>query len=54
MHVDMCATCVNAVLTSPGGFEGVNAEDLTYAWRYGYYLRACEMSLSDQGRSALA
>jgi hypothetical protein len=34
--------------------EGINAEDLTYAWRYRYYLRSCEMSLPDDGRDWLA
>jgi hypothetical protein len=58
VHANMCATLVNSVLTTPNGddrvIEGINAEDLTYAWRYGYYLRACEMSLPDDGRDALA
>lgn len=58
VHAAMCASMVNSVLTTPEGadrvIEGVSAEDLTYAWRYGYYLRACEMSLPDHARESLA
>lgn len=58
VHADICATMVNSVLTTPDGgdraIEGINVEDLTYAWRYGYYLRACEMSLPGDGRDSLA
>jgi hypothetical protein len=58
VHAAMCASMVNSVLTTPEGadrvIEGISAEDLTYAWRYGYYLRACEMSLPDDARDSLA
>jgi hypothetical protein len=58
MHMHMCLTLVNSVLTTPDGvrrnIEGITFGDLTHAWRYGYYLRACEMSLPDEGRTALA
>lgn len=58
VHAAMCASMVNSVLTTPEGadrvIEGISAEDLAYAWRYGYYLRACEMSLPDVARESLA
>ena len=52
MHADMRATMVNAVLTKPDIGDqiraDVSAEDLSCAWGYGYYLRACERSLPDE------
>jgi hypothetical protein len=58
VHAAMCGSCVHAVLTTPEGDErvvqGISEEDLALAWRYGYYLQACEMSLPDEARTALA
>jgi hypothetical protein len=55
IHAAMCASMVEWV-TPPEGVDlaGISVEDLAYAWRYGYYLRACEMSLPDIARDDLA
>jgi hypothetical protein len=58
VHARMCANLVGRLFTTPEGYardvEGVDAEGMSYCWRYGYYLRACEMSLPDEARNELA
>lgn len=55
MSVDLIGRIVATDEDEMRDLEGViSLAELGQCWRYGYYVRACEMSLPDEARSALA
>jgi hypothetical protein len=58
VHAQMCVRLLTRLLTTPDGEpwlpDGITRHELAVCWFYGYYLRACEMSLPDDARTSLA
>jgi len=59
IHTEMSVDVIGRIVVTDDDamrdLEGViTLGELGQCWRYGYYVRACEMSLPDEARSALA
>ncbi len=58
MHIQMCVDLLGRLMMTDDDQErdlaGMSIDELVRCWRYGYYIRGCEMSLSDEARTSLA